>query len=81
MDFGSGICKPRNPKCKICVIAKYCTANKLNLTGSIPRRRKIKIVKPKKYTRAYVIVNNFDEVLVRRRPPNGMLQSMLRSAK
>ena len=77
MDYGSSICKPRNPKCSICVIAKYCIANKMNLTDNIPKSQKLKIAKPKKYTRAYVIVNNFEEVLVRKRLPNGMLPSML----
>ena len=49
----------------------------MNLTDFIPKSKKSKIAKPKKYTRAYVIVNNFDEVLVRKRLPNGMLPSML----
>jgi len=77
MDYGSSICKPRNPKCNICVIAKYCITNKMNLIDTIPKNNKIQIAKRKKYTRAYVIVNNFDEVLVRKRLPNGMLPSML----
>ena len=47
------------------------------MTDLIPKSKKFKIAKPKKYTRAYVIVNNFDEVLVRKRLPNGMLPSML----
>ena len=43
MDFGSSICKPRNPKCSICVIAKYCIANKMNLTDIFLKVRNLKL--------------------------------------
>ena len=76
MDYGSAICLPRNPKCKICKIQKYCLSYKKGITNLIPKKI-IKTKKPLKYTRAYVILNNRKEVLVRKRPSVGMLASML----
>ena len=77
MDYGSEICLPRNPKCNICGINKFCQSYKKNLQQKIPLKLKKKITKPIKYTRAYVIVNEKNEILVRSRPNKGMLASML----
>ena len=77
MDYGSEICLPRNPKCNICGINKFCQSYKKNLQQRIPLKLKKKTIKPTKYTRAYVIVNEKNEILVRSRPNKGMLASML----
>ena len=77
MDYGSEICLPRNPKCNICGINKFCQSYKKNLQQNIPLKIKKKTIKPIKYTRAYVIVNEKNEILVRSRPNKGMLASML----
>jgi len=77
MDYGSIICVPINPKCNICIIADYCEANKKKITNIIPLKKKSLKEKPKKYTRAYVILSKNNEVLVRRRSTSGMLPSML----
>ena len=42
MDYGSIICTPRNPKCKICIIKKYCTSYRENLQNIIPKKNKMK---------------------------------------
>ncbi len=68
---------PRNPKCNICGINKFCQSYKKNLQQKIPFKQKKKSNKPIKYTRAYVIVNEKNEILVRSRPNKGMLASML----
>ena len=77
MDYGSEICLPRNPKCNICGINRFCQSYKKNLQLKIPIKLKKKTIKPTKYTRAYVIVNEKNEILVRSRPSKGMLASML----
>ncbi|MDA9749225.1 hypothetical protein N9U75_03630, partial [Pelagibacteraceae bacterium] len=77
MDYGSEICIPRNPKCDICGISKFCQSYKKNLQLKIPIKLKKKTMKPIKYTRAYVILNEKNEILVRSRPSKGMLASML----
>ena len=77
IDFGSEICIPRKPKCEGCGIKKLCQSFKKNLQLQIPIKLKKKNNKPIKYTRAYVIVNEKNEILVRNRPEKGMLASML----
>ncbi len=77
MDYGSAICLPNSPKCGECTIKKYCDAFNKNLTNKIPAKKIKNSLKSKKHTRAYLIVNEFNEILVRRRPAKGMLQSMI----
>jgi A/G-specific adenine glycosylase len=77
MDYGSLICTPRNPNCTICEIQNYCLGYKQKLQNTIPVKVSKQKLKPKKYTRAYVLMNEKDEILVRTRPSKGMLASML----
>ena len=77
MDYGSIICKPKNPDCLNCKIEKFCLSYKKNIHFKIPVKIKTQMAKPKKYTRAYVLVNEKNEILVRKRPSQGMLASML----
>jgi len=77
MDYGSLICTPRNPNCSICKIQKYCLGNKKKIQNTIPVKIVKQKLKPKKYTRAYVLMNEKKEILVRTRPSRGMLASML----
>jgi len=77
MDYGSEVCLPRNPKCDDCGINKFCQSYKRNLQNKIPVKLKKKNNKPIKYTRAYVIINEDNEILVRNRPDKGMLAKML----
>ena len=77
MDYGSIICRPRNPICSCCVIKEKCQSYKKNLQNIIPIKLVKEIKKRKKYSRAYVIFNEKNEILVRRRSSTGMLPSML----
>ena len=77
MDYGSSICIPRNPKCEICKVKNYCLSKKNNLQLLLPKKVKKESIKPTKYTRAYVLVNEDKEIFVRNRPSTGMLASML----
>jgi len=77
MDYGSLICTPRNPNCSICKIKKYCLGHKKKMQNIIPIKIAKQKFKPKKYTRAYVLMNEKEEILVRTRPSRGMLASML----
>jgi len=77
MDYGSLICTPRNPNCSICKIQKYCLGYKKKMQNTIPVKIAKQKLKPKKYTRAYVLLNEKKEILVRTRSSRGMLASML----
>ena len=77
MDYGSLICTPRNPNCAICKIQKYCLGYEKKIQNTIPVKFKKQKLKPKKYTRAYVLMNEKKEILVRTRSSTGMLAAML----
>ncbi len=77
MDYGSSVCVPRNPKCNVCKINQLCESHKRNLQSVLPLKIKKTAKKNVKYTRAYVLINENDEILVRIRPSKGMLASML----
>ena len=77
MDYGSIICLPRNPKCDICVLKNQCIASKKRISHLIPIKRKLLSQKKIKYSRSYVIINNANEILVRKRNSVGMLASLL----
>lgn len=77
MDFGSIICKPRNPSCKECIINNNCIAYKKNIIDKIYLKNKLSSKnKPILYTYAYLIINN-NKILLRRRHSKGMLPMMI----
>ena len=78
MDFGSLVCKPRNPDCNNCCIVNNCGAYKKNLTNVIPIKiKKNFLVKPIKYANAYVISNKKNKILLGKRSSKGLLPLML----
>ena len=77
MDYGSIICTPRNPNCSICGINKYCLSYQKKIQNTIPVKIKKTTSKPKKFSRAYILINEKNEILVRKRASKGMLASML----
>tara|TARA_B100000686_G_C16778132_1_gene969958 strand:+ start:1841 stop:2899 length:1059 start_codon:yes stop_codon:yes gene_type:complete len=76
MDYGSIVCKPKSPNCEICVIKDKCVAYKKNIQNDIPLKLISNIKKRKKYSRAYILYNEKNEILVRKRNSKGMLASM-----
>jgi len=77
MDYGSLICTPRNPDCSSCLIKTKCLSYKKNLQNIIPVKVRSNSTKRKKYSRAYILYNEKNEILVRKRSSKGMLASML----
>ena len=77
MDYGSAICTPNQPKCEDCIIQNDCLAFRKKLTNFIPFKKVPQSSKPLKVSRAYIIRNEFNQILVRRRSSTGMLQSMI----
>jgi A/G-specific adenine glycosylase len=76
MDLGATVCTPRSPECGLCPWQKTCRAFAQGLQESFPRRAKAK-VKPLRRTVAFVLINSRGEVLLRRRPPRGLLAGMM----
>ncbi len=74
MDLGATVCKPRNPDCSICPLARLCQANRLGLAGELPRRQPRK---PVPLVRQVALLLERDgEFLVSKRPRQGMLAGL-----
>jgi A/G-specific adenine glycosylase len=75
MDLGATICTPRNPSCAICPFLGACKGQKDGAPETYPR----KAAKAEKQTRhgiAYVARREDGGLLVRTRPPKGLLGGM-----
>jgi A/G-specific adenine glycosylase len=74
MDLGATVCTPRNPDCQVCPLASLCQANRLGLSGELPRRQPRKSVP---LVRQVALLLECDgEFLVSKRPLQGMLAGL-----
>ena len=76
MDLGATICTPRQPGCANCPLSGDCGAWSMGTPELFPRktpRRK----KPARYGVAFWLRNEEGQVLLRRRPPKGLLGGMM----
>ena len=64
MDFGSMVCKPKNPSCSNCLISKKCVAYKNQLVDSLPIKAKKNKIKTLYFE--YLVVNNNNKILIER---------------
>jgi A/G-specific adenine glycosylase len=71
MDLGATICTPRSPKCTVCPLRTVCSALKLNLVDKLPLKAPKPPIPSLEVTAA--ILRQDDQVLIARRPPNGLL--------
>ncbi len=72
MDIGATICTPSSPKCMICPVIDFCSAQKKGIQASLPARKE-KAKKPQKHGYVYWIKNKKGHVLFERRGEKGML--------
>ena len=75
MDLGATVCSPTKPKCDICPWQSNCSAYFNHNPEEFPIK-KPKKVKPTRYGFAYVAIRTDGAILLRKRPPNGLLASM-----
>ena len=76
MDLGATICTPRSPSCDLCPWASHCQAFALNTAAYFPVKAAA-LAKPTRYGTAFWIVDQHRNVLLRRRPPRGLLGGMM----
>ncbi|WP_300298488.1 A/G-specific adenine glycosylase [Ferrovibrio sp.] len=76
MDLGATICTPKNPDCLLCPLQKLCTAHKRGIAAALPRRA-ARAARPVRHTIAFLLQRADGAVLLRRRPPKGLLGGML----
>jgi len=75
MDLGATLCTPRNPACTLCPLADGCRAFKRGQQIQFPVKP-AKKQRPTRYGTAYVAVREDGAVLLRKRPPRGLLGGM-----
>ncbi len=75
-DLGATICTPRAPACAICPWMDGCRARALGIAETLPRKAP-KAARPLRYGAQFWLVDTAGHVLLRRRPPNGLLGGML----
>ncbi|HKJ61096.1 MAG TPA: NUDIX domain-containing protein, partial [Hyphomicrobiales bacterium] len=76
MDLGAGLCAPRTPSCMLCPVTAHCVAREKGIAATLPVKAPKK-ERPVRYGSAFLAVRNDGAVLLRRRPPKGLLGGML----
>lgn len=76
MDLGATLCTPKRPACALCPWMRPCRARAEGLQETFPRKVK-KVAGALRRGAAFVVLRAGDEaVLLRTRPPEGLLGSM-----
>ncbi len=66
MELGALVCTPRNPRCEICPVKKFCVAFRENRVGELPNLGRREAATAKRFV-AFVVERN-GRFLVRQRP-------------
>ncbi len=74
MDFGAVICKPQNPVCTNCPLAKRCKAFKLGMVNGLPLKEK-RLLKKERWFYYFLVVYK-NKVYVRKRTANDIWQNL-----
>lgn len=72
MDLGATVCLPKNPHCPACPWLNYCQAHHKNLVNELPMTLPTQPI-PHKIIGVAVIWNSQNQVLIDRRPTDGLL--------
>ena len=75
-DLGATICTARNPACALCPWRGECDAQKRGIQNSLPRKAP-KPARPLRHGAHFFLIDAAESVLLRRRPPRGLLGGML----
>lgn len=76
MDLGAMICKPQNPRCTLCPLLNQCEAYRQDAPSRYPIKEP-KEEKPIRYTTAFLIQNQDEQIFLRRRNEKGLLGGMM----
>ncbi|WP_243372516.1 A/G-specific adenine glycosylase [Microvirga solisilvae] len=75
MDLGATICTPKRPACALCPWMKPCQARAAGLQETFPKKQKKETGQLRKGA-AFVVLRADDTILLRTRPPTGLLGGM-----
>lgn len=76
MDLGATVCTPRKPKCLVCPWTAGCAAYRLGRAEALPARSP-KAGRPIRRGIAFFATDPSGAVLLRQRPPEGLLGAMM----
>ncbi len=74
-DLGATICTPASPTCGICPWMRVCEGRKCGIAATLPRKAP-KPVRPLRHGAHFWLIDDKGHVLLRRRPPSGLLGGM-----
>jgi A/G-specific adenine glycosylase len=75
-DLGATICTPRSPACALCPWREACAARRQGIQDELPRKTP-KRARPLRHGTHFLLTDGAGQVLLRRRPPRGLLGGML----
>ncbi len=75
-DLGATICTPRNPVCSLCPWRDPCRGRALSVADGLPAKAP-KPVRSVRHGAAFVLTDAAGRLLLRRRPPSGLLGGMM----
>ena len=76
MDLGATVCIAGRPRCAVCPWTDACAGRASGIAESLPRRSPRR-ARPTRHGVAYWITDGAGAVLLRRRPPRGLLGGMM----
>lgn len=74
MEFGSIVCKPRNPDCKACPLSQQCFALQNNMITVLPKKKKA--LAPRSRYFNYVVVLSHGSILMNKRGPKDIWENL-----
>jgi A/G-specific adenine glycosylase len=74
-DLGATVCTPARPACALCPWMQGCAGRRAGIAAELPRRAS-KPARPLRHGVHFWLTDTADNVLLRRRPPNGLLGGM-----
>ncbi len=75
-DLGAGLCTPSTPGCVLCPWAAACAGRRLGIAAELPRKA-AKAKRPWRYGAHFWLEDAAGQILLRRRPTEGLLGGMM----
>jgi A/G-specific adenine glycosylase len=75
-DLGATLCTPTAPACTLCPWVDVCAARRMGIAATLPRRAP-KAERPRRHGAHFRLSDCAGQVLLRRRPPRGLLGGMV----
>jgi A/G-specific adenine glycosylase len=75
-DLGATLCTPTAPACALCPWSDVCEGRRLGIATTLPRKAP-KAARPRRYGAHFRLSDAAGQVLLRRRPPRGLLGGMI----